>query len=385
VTKLRLAVFACRRTAHDLPGAVALPCAGRIAAGTLIEAVAAGAAGVAVAPCGAQEHGCRFENGATRAERAAVTAGRVLGRLGLAAERVAILRSRDDLDAFRSATARLGPTGIRAGRPPDGAAGVDRWMAVVSALSADPALTPRRGDGRRDVVGLAGRAETVLWEGCTPWAELLLEEALGGARSGDGLLALAGAGIRAQVLADERCCGAPLLALGRRDEFQALASLNARRLRESGTRRVIARCRACAEILSHEYPAAGAPLGAEVTTLVEALAETGARLDPAAAVRLTGCSAAEDEAAARLLPKTKPIPGGPLHEPGRWLGGAAQRRAVDGVLGRATRKRVATIVASCPRCALALRLLGRAGSWRPGAVGVLGPGDTGTGRTEGER
>lgn len=375
MTEPGIAVFACRRVAEELPGAVALPCAGRVAPGALIEAFAAGAAGVVVAPCGGAEHGCRFDCGAARAERVVSTARRVLGRLGLAAERVAVLRSAGELDGFRTAVGRLGPTGVSADWAPGDVAGLNRWMAAIAALSMEEGLEPRRGDGRPQAATRGMRAETVLWEGCTPFAELLLEEAFGGMRSGDGLRELAHAGVRARVLADERCCGAPLLAAGRTEEFAAVAARNAERLREAGTRRVISRCAPCALVLGREYEAAGVRLEAEVTTLAETLAKAGARFPPGVAARLVDCTMEGEEEAARLLPQAKVLGGKALHGPGGWLGGAAQRQAVDAVLGQAARKRVESILASCPRCALALRLLGRPGSWRPRALRVLGLGE----------
>ncbi|MBI5502601.1 MAG: (Fe-S)-binding protein [Deltaproteobacteria bacterium] len=372
MTEPAVAVFACHRTAGALPHAVALPCAGRVAPGALIEAFAAGAAGVAVAPCGEAEHGCRFDHGAARAERAVATARRILGRLGLAAERIAVLPSAGELAGFRTATARLGPTGVLADWAPGDVAGLDRWMAAIAALSMEEGLTPRREDGRPQAAPRGTSAETVLWEGCTPFAELLLEEALGGTRSGDGLRELANAGVRARVLADERCCGAPLLAAGRAEEFAAVAARNAERLRAAGTRRIIARCAACARVLGHDYEAAGVRLDVEVTTLARALAKAGARCAPAPPGRLIDCTAEGEEAARRLLPQSKALGGKPLHPPGGWLGGAAQRQAVDAVLAQAARKRVDTVVATCPRCALALRLLARPGSWRPRALRVRG-------------
>jgi coenzyme F420-reducing hydrogenase delta subunit len=384
VADLRLVVYACRRLTDELPDAVSLPCAGRLGPGTILEAFAGGADGVAAAPCGDERHGCRFETGMRRAEHAVLVARRVLGRLGLAAERVAVVRSPGELAEFRDALERMPPTGLSGSWRPDGAHGLNRCMAAVAALTAEERLVPRRADGRP---GMPGRgAETVLWEGCTPFAELLLEEPLGGAREGDGLQVLQAAGVRAGVLPDERCCGLPWLAAGRSDLFRAVAQRNAERLRESGARRVVARCSSCAQVLAEEYPRAGASFPAEVQLLGEALAAAGfhPRLGPA--LRLTDCTARGEQAAGKVLANLRTTGSTPaLHEPAGWLGGTAQRRAADLVLRALARRKISDVVASCPRCALALRLLARPGSWRPRQVRVLGlgdlvPGGTGSGR-----
>ena len=252
-------------------------------------------------------------------------------------------------------------------------------MAAVAALSAEERLVPRRADGRPGTPGRGAGAETVLWEGCTPFAELLLEEPLGGAREGDGLHVLQAAGVRACVLPDERCCGLPWLAAGRSDLFRAVAQRNAERLRESGARRVVARCSSCAQVLAEEYPRVGASFPAEVQSLGEALAAAGfhPRLGPA--LRLTDCTERGEQAAAKVL-TLRTIGSAPaLHAPSAWLDGAEQRRAVDLVLRALSRRKTSDLVASCPRCALALRLLARPGSWRPRRVRVLGLGDLASG------
>jgi hypothetical protein len=369
-----------------MPDAVSLPCAGRLAPGMLLEAFAGGADGVAVAPCGDDRHGCRFETGTRRAEHAVLVARRVLGRLGLTAERLVVVRSPGELAEFRVALERIGPAGLSGSWQPHGAHGLDRWMSAVAALSAEERLVPRRADGRPDTPGRGGGADVVLWEGCTPFAELLLEEPLGGAREGDGLQVLQAAGVRARVLPDERCCGLPWLATGRSDLFRALAQRNAARLRESGARRVVARCSTCAQVLAEEYPKAGAAFPAEVLSLGEALAAAGfhPRLGPA--LRLTDCTERGEQAAGKVLADLRTTGSAPaLHEPTGWLGGTAQRRAADLVLHALARRKTSDLVASCPRCALALRLLARPGSWRPRQVRVLGlgdlaPGGAGSGR-----
>jgi coenzyme F420-reducing hydrogenase delta subunit len=157
---LRLAVYACRRLTDELPDAVSLPCAGRLAPGTILEAFAGGADGVAVAPCGDQRHGCRFETGTRRAEHAVLVARRVLGRLGLTAERVTVVRSPGELAEFREALGRMPPTGLSGSWRPDEAHGLNRWMAAVAALSAEERLVPRRADGRPGTPGRGAVAAT---------------------------------------------------------------------------------------------------------------------------------------------------------------------------------------------------------------------------------
>jgi hypothetical protein len=381
----RLQLYACRRVADEVPGAVSLPCAGRLAAGTLVEAFAEGAAGVAVVPCGEARHGCRFRTGAERAEHAVERARRVLGRLGLAAERLAVLPSPSLLGGFREFVASLGPTGVPSGRSFVDADGIDRWMEAVTALSVDRALTPRRRGGRPNLVVPGTPAPVVLWEGCVSFAQLLLDEALGGAGEGEPVRLLSSVGVQARILPDERCCGALLLASGRKDEFRAVATLNAARLRETGASRVIVRCASCAQALARDYADAGAQLEAEVVLLADALAEAGWRPAQKPAARVADCSAAGEQAAARLLEGVPVLPGGPLHGVTGWLAGATARKGADKLFVGLARRKADTVLASCPRCALALRVIGRPGSWRPRTLRVLGLGDLLPGRAEVER
>jgi len=246
----------------------------------------------------------------------------------------------------------------------------------VAALLAEERLVPRRADGRPGTPGRDGGADTILWEGCTPLAELLLEEPLGGVREADGLQVLQAAGVRARVLPDERCCGLPWLAAGRSELFRAVAQRNAARLRESGARRVVTRCPSCARVLAAEYPQAGATFSAEVQSLGEALAAAEFHPRLGSALRLADCTERGERAAGQVLAGLRtigPVPA--LHAPAGWMGGAEQRRAADLVLRALARHKASDVVASCPRCALVLRLLARPGSWRPGRVRVLGLGD----------
>jgi hypothetical protein len=225
----------------------------------------------------------------------------------------------------------------------------------------------------------------VLWEGCSPFAELLLDEALGGASEGEPLRLLSAAGVQARILPDERCCGGPLLASGRRDEFRAVAALNAARLREAGTRRVIVRCASCAQALARDYVDAGAKLEAEIVLLADALAATGWRPAQAPASRVADCSAEGERAAGRLLDGVPVLPAGPLHGATGWLGGAGARKAADKLFAGLARRKADAALASCPRCALALRVMARPGSWRPRALRVLGLGDLPPGGAEVKR
>ena len=79
------------------------------------------------------------------------------------------------------------------------------------------------------------------------------------------------------------------------------------------------------------------------------------------------------------------LPGGPLHGTTGWLGGAGARKAADKLLAGLARRKADTVLASCPRCALALRVMARPGSWRPRTLRVLGLGDLPPGGAEEKR
>jgi hypothetical protein len=340
----------------------------------LIDAMARGAQGVAVLACGEQRHGCRFGKGAPRARSTVLRARRVLGRLGFRPERLALAASGAELETFRTVVARLGPSAVRPFEPPAGA-GLGAAMASVALLSSDPALAPRRNDAGERALAPGQTADTLLLQGCVPFAELLLDEALEERTEGDCLRLLDAAGLRAWVLGDERCCGAPLRAAGLRDRFRELAERNAARFLETGARRIVTRCPECARTITEGYAEVGVRVAAEVLPLPGALAAAGARVRLPGALRVAGCPSAAPEAAAKVFPGVPVIDAPPLHEPQGWLGGAGQRRVVDALLARASRRRGGTLLATCPRCALVLRVLARRGSWRPGAVSVVGLGD----------
>jgi len=91
-------------------------------------------------------------------------------------------------------------------------------------------------------------SETLVFFGCNFMAH---EELKGEARA--ILSVLENLGIDYSVLDVEKCCGAPLLELGMRDEFEEIASENIERIESAGIRRIVTPCAHCAYVFSEEY------------------------------------------------------------------------------------------------------------------------------------
>jgi hypothetical protein len=359
MTAARLDVLACRRVAGALAGARALPCAGRVSPGLLLEALARGAAGVAVVPCAADRHGCRFERGAERAAMVVARTRRLLATAGIEPERVACVPS-DGLAAVAATMERLGPTGLRPWSAPV-APGLDGTLTLLAALLADPASRPAWSRGAPLAPGET--CETLFLHGIAPLAGVLLEEALPGAAVGDPLALLRAAGIEARELADERGAGGPLRAAGETDRFADLARRNAERFGATGAKRIVTACVGCARTLTEGYAAAGVRLPAPVVPLVRLLADAGVRVRDRAALRLPACDADGTAAWEAILPAVKPATRSSHLAAGGWLGGSASRAAIDDAVTRAAKAGAERIYADCLRCALSAGLAARTGSW----------------------
>lgn len=368
MTGSRVAVFACRRAAGRFPEARVLPCAGRVSAPMLLEAIARGAGGVAVVPCGDEHHGCRFERGAERAAAVVARTRRLLATVGVVPDRIACVAP-GALADFSDAVQRLGPTGLAPWTKPI-EPGIDGALALLAAMLADPAAKPAWN--RRAPLGPGETCDTLYLHGVAPLAAVLLEEALPGVDPGDPVAVLAAAGIEARELPDERGAGGPLRAAGETERFADLARRNAERFASTGARRIVTACPGCARNLTEAYAAVGVRLHAPVVPLVQALAEAGARVKDRAALRLPACDSDAAEAWDVLLDGMRPAARkSPLAAAGGWLGGRAARPAMDDVLSRAAKSAAERIYADCLRCAWSLALAARPGSWSRAAPRVV--------------
>jgi hypothetical protein len=336
----------------------------------VIEAIVRGADGVAVVPCGVANHGCRFETGAARAAAAVGRARRILGSLGVRPERVACVEPGAPVDAFRDTVERLGPSGLVPWKGAIGP-GLDGWIAVLAALSADGGSFPRRHADDPSALRPGRRAGTVFLEGCAPLAASLLEEAIPGGWKADGVAVLRAGGIEAHRLPDERCCGAPLRAAGDADRFVALARWNAARLAETGAERIVTACPACARILGEPYAEVGARISARVQWLPEALVEAGVRIRDRGGARIPSCEGSAGEVEAALWPRMRPAGSSPIHAAGEWLAGGPVRSALDKTTAAAAKRGAVRLHTACPRCAIAAAVGGRRGSWRAGRARVV--------------
>ncbi len=375
MTAVRFEVLACRRVAGEVAGARALPCAGRVSQRMLLEALARGADGVAVVPCGGDRHGCRFERGAERAAMVVARTRRLLATVGVAPERVACVAPAE-LAAFSATVERMGPTGLERWTKPV-EPGLDGSLTLLAALLADPVARPAWS--RRAPLGPGETCETLYLHGIAPLAGVLLEEALPGADAGDPPALLAAAGIEARELSDERGAGGPLRAAGETERFADLARRNAERFGATGAKRIVTSCVGCARTLNEGYAAVGVRLPAPVVPLVQVLVEAGVRVKDGAALRLPACDAGGAAAWDALLPSIKPATRRSPYAAGGWLGGSPSRAAVDEVVTRAAKRGAERVYADCLRCALSAALAARSGSWsrstpRLVPLGAMDPG-----------
>jgi Fe-S oxidoreductase len=118
---------------------------------------------------------------------------------------------------------------------------------------------------------LPEHADTVLFVGCTSnYRENQIRDA--------AISVLKKAGVEFTI-ADERCCGSPLLRTGQRELVKDLAEHNAKAIQEVGASRLVTTCAGCYKTLSSDYQKMKHDLGVDVlhiTHLLEELLRTGA-------------------------------------------------------------------------------------------------------------
>lgn len=114
-------------------------------------------------------------------------------------------------------------------------------------------------------------SDTVYFVGCMPYYDPLFKKmGVEGVRVAQAAVKILNHfGIEPQVLADERCCGHDQLWEGDQETFQALATLNIEKLKESGTNRIITTCPECARTLKIDYPEFVGDHGLEILHLTE--------------------------------------------------------------------------------------------------------------------
>jgi heterodisulfide reductase subunit D len=146
---------------------------------------------------------------------------------------------------------------------------------AIMRLNSRPGMRPRKAGWLTSEARTSEDSDTLLFVGCTPYLDVIFRyldlDLLSIPRAAVALLNAIG--IEPIVLADERCCGHDAYWSGEEQLFARLAELNLHRLERTGASRIVTFCPECMVTLKLLYPKVAGPLGFEVTSLAELMAD----------------------------------------------------------------------------------------------------------------
>ncbi len=145
----------------------------------------------------------------------------------------------------------------------------------IMKLNAMPGIAPKKNGWLTQETKTRDDSDTLLYVGCTPYLDAIFRyldlDLISIPRAAVRLLNRAG--IEPTVLADERCCGHDAYWQGEDELFSRLARMNVEALDEAKVSRVVAFCPECMTTIRQLYPRLVGPLGFEVVSLAQVLAE----------------------------------------------------------------------------------------------------------------
>ena len=143
-------------------------------------------------------------------------------------------------------------------------------------MMANPQQVQNRLGWLTDETKVSKDSDTLYFVGCLPYYDPLFKKMdVEGVDIGRATIKILNSlGIQPQVLADERCCGHDQLWEGDHDTFQALASINLKKLQASGANRIVSACPECVRTLKIDYPKFVGDHNMEVLHITELLAES---------------------------------------------------------------------------------------------------------------
>jgi NADPH-dependent glutamate synthase beta subunit-like oxidoreductase/ferredoxin len=350
--------LSCRWSTDGPDSSVPLPCAGRAGERLLVHAVAAGSDTTQVRDCGAD---CRYRTGFTHGLGAGRRVRTLLGRLGL--------------DPLRAAPATGNGPSAGASHPfARPLLQVDRWLSQAEVV---PSGRVPDGAGLRTAV----RGEVLLYSGCLPFVDALVEED-GGAPLIEGLGAairlLNRAGVVPALAEDERTCGIDLRAAGDAQAFRKLAQLNAEAFERAGARTIVATCSEAVHALCLQAEALGSRAPWKAVHLAVFLDDLGVTPLPLAhdgPVALCDDPADRDvrAAAGRLVRAAggRLVRWKPPRSSAKRPHGSPGRSAALELLGRAGASGASVVVCTSLRRSLGARYALRSGGWDAFGVRVV--------------
>ncbi len=146
---------------------------------------------------------------------------------------------------------------------------------AIMRINSMPGLGPKKNGWLTTDTKTSDDSDTLLFVGCTPYLDVVFRyldlDLISIPRAVVKLLNATG--IEPKLLADERCCGHDAYWSGEDDLFAKLARMNVERLDRANVSRVVTFCPECMTTLKQLYPKVVGPLGFEVVSLAEVLAE----------------------------------------------------------------------------------------------------------------
>jgi heterodisulfide reductase subunit D len=146
----------------------------------------------------------------------------------------------------------------------------------IMEMAASPKLKQNRTEWITDDLKVKQKGDVLYFVGCLPYYEQIFAKdfdfsPLSIAR--DTVKILNHIGIEPVVLDNERCCGHDLYWLGQLEQFDELARLNLKEIKQAGVRKIITACPECALALGKLYPERLEENGLEVTHITQVVAQ----------------------------------------------------------------------------------------------------------------
>ncbi|MEW5736279.1 MAG: hydrogenase iron-sulfur subunit [Thermodesulfobacteriota bacterium] len=148
----------------------------------------------------------------------------------------------------------------------------DGFFRSLSRTMTSPGLPIRHWDWLPESIRTDPQSKVAFFGGCAPYFDVFFGRKLSvDTRKilADSLRLLNFFDIHPALLQAERCCGHDLLWSGDRENFLALARLNAAALAKMGVEELVVSCPEGYRTLSRDYPAQGVPLPCKVTHILD--------------------------------------------------------------------------------------------------------------------
>ncbi len=130
-------------------------------------------------------------------------------------------------------------------------------IQTVMKMMANPNLKQKRTEWIPKKLKTSKKGDVLYFVGCLPYYDNIFSKDIDvkPLEIGKSTIEILNyLGIEPVILEDERCCGADLLTIGDKENFEKLAKINISLIKESGASTIVTACAECYNILKNIYP-----------------------------------------------------------------------------------------------------------------------------------